>query len=459
MLKIYNSLTKKLEEFKPINDKLVKMYICGPTVYGPGHIGHARTYTIFDIIRRYLEYKKYKVKFIMNITDIHDDIIKEATKQNTNIFSLAEKHIKSFLQNQEILGNKKADKYPKVTENIKEIIKFIQELEKKGYTYVKDNSVYFSISKYKDYGKLSNIKVKKTITGTRIDTDKYDKENISDFVLWKKSKPNEPYWDSPWGKGRPGWHTECSVLIKKYLGEQIDIHGGGRDLIFPHHENEIAQSEAVSEKKPFVKYWMHAGFLTINNQKMSKSLGNYIEIDNALKEYNPRIIRFFIASAHYRSPLNWEKLYLIKPKESLKRIDEFISKLKNIEGKRKEANIELEKWKSSFIKAMNDDFNTPKALATLFTMIKEYNILLDKNEITKKQSSEILNFLEDIDNIFNFLIKKEKEIPKEILDLVKRRAILRKKKEWKKADKLRKEINQKGYQIEDTSKGTEINEI
>ncbi len=311
MLKIYNSLTKEKEIFKPLKAQKVSFYACGPTVYGPGHIGHARTYIAFDIIKRYLEYKGYKVKFVMNITDVHDDIISAAIKEKIDIFTLGNKYTKLFLEEQEKLGIKKADVYPRVTEHIKEIIKFIQELEKKGFAYERNGSVYFDVAKFKDYGKLSGIKPKEAKICTRVQTDKYEKKEACDFVLWKKIKSGEPFWESPFGKGRPGWHIECSVMSKKHLGEQIDIHAGAKDLKFPHHENEIAQSEAMIDK-PFVKYWLHAGLLTINGQKMSKSLGNYIEIGDVLKKWKSRTIRMFVCSSHYQSNLNWSEKNLFQ---------------------------------------------------------------------------------------------------------------------------------------------------
>jgi len=454
MLKLYNSFTKKKEIFKPLNNKEVSFYVCGPTVYGPGHIGHARTYIAFDIIRRYLEYKNYKVKYVMNLTDVHDDTIKQAQKEGTNIFTLSKKYIKLFLQDQKNLGIKPANVYPKVTDNIKEIIEFIEKLEKAKFAYESNGSVYFDVSKFKDYGKLSNVKIKQAKICTIIKTDKYEKNEASDFVLWKAKKPNEPNWKSPWSNGRPGWHIECSTMIKKYLGEQIDIHGGAEDLKFPHHENEIAQSEAIAKKKPFVKYWLHTGLLNIGGTKMSKSLKNFIIIPDVLKKWDVRTIRMFIASSHYRSNLNYTEKTLLQAKKNIKKIDEFIGKLKKVANK-KSVPIDklLLKTKKDFEKAMDDDFNTPEALASVFGMMKAIN----KIKISKTQAKKILNFLKQIDKIFNFLIpKKKQEIPQKIKELVKKREIYRKQKKWQQADAIRKEIANLGFLIKDISNGAQI---
>jgi len=459
MLKVYNSLTKKKEIFKPLKDKKVGFYVCGPTVYGPGHIGHARTYIAFDIIKRYLEYKGYKVKFVMNITDVHDDIISAAIKEKTDIFTLGNKYTKLFLEEQEKLGIKKADVYPRVTEHIKEIIEFIQELEKKDFAYEKNGSVYFHVSKFKNYGKLSGIKPEKAKICTRVQTDKYEKKEACDFVLWKKAKPGEPSWESKWSKGRPGWHIECSVMSKEHLGEQIDIHGGAKDLKFPHHENEIAQSEAIIDK-PFVKYWLHAGLLTINKQKMSKSLGNYIEIGDVLKKWEARTIRMFVASSHYQSNLDWSEKNLSQAKKNLERIDEFVNKLKaqnvkhNVTAQNAKLILQTEK---RFEDAMDDNFNTPEALATIFELIRAINPLLDKDQINKTQTKEILSFLKKIDKIFNFIFSAEKEkIPEVIKDLIEKREQLRQQKKWEQADKARKEIEKLGFEIKDTSGGATL---
>ena len=458
MIELYNTLTRKKEIFKPLRDGKVSFYACGPTVYGPGHIGHARTYIAFDVIRRYLEYKGYKVKFVMNITDVHDDIINSAIKEKIDIFTLGNKYASLFLKEQKNLGIKKASAYPRVTEHIDEIIKFIEVLEKKGFAYEKNDSVYFDVSKSKNYGKLSRIKLKEAKVCTRVNTDKYEKKEPCDFVLWKKAKVGEVSWTSPWGNGRPGWHIECSVMNKEHLGEQIDIHAGARDLIFPHHENEIAQSEAMTGK-PFVKYWLHGGLLRINGQKMSKSLDNYITISDSLKKWNVRIIRAFVISSSYQSDINWSEKNLSQAKENINRIDEFINKLKCVKNDENKAKIKkiIFDANQSFEVAMENNFNTPEALAAIFELIKRINPFLDKNQITKTQAKEILSFLKKIDKVFNFIFPVQKEkIPLVIKDMVKRRKQLRKEKKWAESDNIRKEIERLGFEIKDTATGTTI---
>lgn len=462
MLKLYNTLSRKKEVFKPRRSLQVGMYICGPTVYGPGHIGHARTYIAFDVIRRYLEYKGYKVKCIVNITDVHDDVIKESKRLKVLFLNLSEEYTKLFLKDMHLLRIKEANHYPRVTKHIEEIIKFITKLIKKGSAYKEKNSVYFDVSKFKDYGKLSGIKLKKTLTGTRVETDKYEREEASDFALWKASSPKEPGWSSPWGKGRPGWHIECSVMSQKYLGRQIDIHGGAKDLIFPHHENEIAQSESLISKKPFVKYWLHSGLLTIGGQKMAKSLKNYITIEKALENWSTRVLRLFIISSHYRSPQDFNEKALLQAQKGIERIDEFLDKLKKSKGRKRLAkNLALQAQKE-FEKAMNDDFNTPVALASLFRLITQGNYLLDKKRLTFSDAQDILKFLREIDKIFDFIFWKEskkEKIPENILILIKKREKYRKKGDYKKADQIRKEIKKEGYWLEDTKEGLKVKKL
>jgi len=388
-LRIYNSLTRKKEIFKPLKKGCVKMYVCGPTVYGPSHIGHARTYIAFDIIRRYLEYKKYKIKYIMNITDVHDDI-----KPETNTSKITQK----FLQDLKSLGVKRANAYPKVSQHIPEIKKLVKKLLKKGFAYKKDNAVYFDVSKCKNYGKLSGIKLDQAKTGTRVATDKYERKDVADFALWKKD--------------RPGWHIECSAMIMKHLGKQIDIHAGGVDLKFPHHENEIAQTEAVTNKQ-FVKYWLHSGMLNINGTKMSKSLKNYIEIPNLLKKYDPRVLRLFFASYHYRSQADFSEKLIKQAQASLARLDSFPD------------------GKLDITKELDNDFNTPRALAKIFKAKK---------------------WIPELENIFGISRKKIK-IPAKIKKLIQEREQARKNKDFKKSDKIREKIEKLDYQIKDTKSG------
>lgn len=462
MLKLYNTLSRKKEAFKPRKSLQIGMYICGPTVYGPGHIGHARTYIAFDVIRGYLEYKGYKVKFIMNITDVHDDVIKESKRLKVPFLNLSEEYTKLFLKDMRLLGIKEANHYPRVTKHIKEIIKFITKLIEKGCAYKEKNSVYFDVSKFKDYGKLSGIKLKKTLAGTRVETDKYEREEASDFALWKASSSKEPGWSSPWGKGRPGWHIECSAMSQKYLGRQIDIHGGAKDLIFPHHENEIAQSESLISKKPFVKYWLHSGLLTIKGQKMAKSLGNYITIEKALKNWPTRVLRLFVTSSHYRSPQDFNEKALRQAQKGIERIDEFLDKVKRLRGRKRPAKNSGLQAQKEFEKAMNDDFNTPVALASLFRLITQGNYLLDKEKLTFVDAQDILKFLRKIDKIFNFIFwkkSKKKRVPENILILIEEREKYRKRGDYKKADQIRKEIKKEGYWLKDTKEGPKVKKL
>ena len=466
MLKLYNTLSRKKEVFRPIKSQQINMYVCGPTVYGPGHVGHAKSYIAFDIIRRYLEYKGFRVKYIMNITDVHDDIFKAMNREKVSLLALTKKYTNLFLKEQKLLGIKKANHYPQVIKHIKEIISFVKILIKKGFAYEQDGSVYFNVLKFKDYGKLSGIKIKKALSGTRVEGDKYEKKEAVDFALWKRKKPGEPSWSSPWGEGRPGWHIECSVMSQKYLGQQFDIHGGAQDLIFPHHENEIAQSEAATGKKPFAKYWIHGGLLTINGKKMSKSLGNYIGIIQALKDWSPRAVRLFVASSHYRSSQDWNEKNLKKIKREIEKIDEFVEKLENLKkqkiNKKKSVKSLVSRTKKEFNKAMDDDFNTPVALSLILRLVRQGNSLIDKKQLTSSDAEDVLNVLKEIDQVFNFIFwKKEKKvkIPQKVKELVKQREKYRKNKDWKKSDEIRKQIKKLGYLVEDTQKRSKIKKL
>ncbi len=445
----YNSLTRKKERFKPIKDNLVRMYVCGPTVYGPSHLGHAVTYIRFDFIRRFLEFLGYKVKFVMNITDIHDDILKKARELKIPPQKLANKYTQEFFKDLESLKIKKAFKYPRVSEHLKEIIELIKILLKKGFAYETNDGVYFDISKFKNYGKLSGIKLEKEITGTRVKTDKYEKEEVSDFALWKKEN-DEWLFDSPWGKGRPGWHIECSAMSIKYLGIHFDLHGGALDLIFPHHENEIAQSEAAHNKK-FVNFYLHSGLLYVNGQKMSKSLGNYIELKDYLKKNSAAFLRFFVFLHHYRSPIDFNEKNLEEAKNSFNSLREKIAKLiqiKNLKGKKE---IKLKTYKVKILKALEDDFNSPLALSFIFSLLKEADDLLNKNELSENSRKEVLSFLKSLDKFLFFIFPWE-SIPLKIKNLVKKREKLRKNKKFNEADKIREKIKDLGYSLIDLQK-------
>ena len=467
-LKLYNTLTRKKEEFKPIQKGIVRMYTCGPTVYNHAHIGNFRSFVFMDILRRYLKYKGFRLKHVMNLTDVDDKTIRDSQKQRKTLKDFTEFYTKEFFRDLETLNIEMPEIIAKATDHIPEMVETVKILLKKGIAYKGDDgSVYFSIKKFPGYGKLAMLEkasLKEAASG-RVATDEYDKEHVRDFALWKAWEPSDGdiFWETEIGKGRPGWHIECSVMNKEHLAEQIDIHGGARDLIFPHHENEIAQTESLTGK-PFVKYWLHGGLLLIDGQKMSKSLGNYITISDVLKKWNFRIIRMLITSSLYQSELNWSEKNLLQAKQSLARIDEFVQKIKNMERENKEGKENQEKVKTmikkakeQFEKAMDDNFNTPKALSVLFKFIKQVNYLLAKNKINNIEAKEILSFLEELDKVFNFIFENKKiEIPDNIENLVEQRKTLRKEKKWEEADKIRQEIEQLGFEIKDTPKGVTI---
>jgi len=437
MIKFYNSLTKEKENFKPLKDKIIRMYVCGPTVYGPSHLGHAVTYIRFDFIRRYLEFLGYKIRFVMNITDIHDDILKKSRELKVKPKTLADKYTKEFFKDINSLKIKKAFKYPRVSDHLKEIINLIKILIKKGFAYETSDGVYFSVSKFKNYGKLSGRKLENAVTGTRVKTDKYEKEEVVDFALWKKEN-DEWLFDSPWGKGRPGWHIECSAMSIKYLGIPFDIHGGAIDLIFPHHENEIAQSESAYEKK-FVNFYLHSGLLYVNGQKMSKSLGNYIELRDYLKENSPRFLRFFVFKHHFRSPIDFNEKNIKEAKFSFESLNEKIAKLsqlRNIKGKIK---INIKNYERKIIDALNDDFNSPLALSYIFELLNEAENLLLKEDLSEESRKEMLNFLKKLDKFMLFLFPWQK-LSKKIRNLIKKRENLRNLKKFEEADKIREEL-------------------
>ena len=462
-MEFYNTLSRKTEKFNPLKKGEVGMYVCGPTVYGPAHIGHARTYIAFDFIRRYLEYRGFKVKFVCNITDIHDSMIEEANKQNITIFDLAKKNIKLFFKDMDGLGVKKADVYPRVTEHIKEIINLVKKLEKNGLAYETDDGVYFNVAKFKGYGKLSNIKLEKEKTGTRVETDKYEKEAARDFALWKKEKPGEPSWESPWGKGRPGWHIECSAMSSKYLGEQIDIHGGAVDLIFPHHENEIAQSEGATKKKPFVKYWIHTCFLNVEGEKMSKSLGNYLEVKDLLAKHDPKVFRFFIAQSHYSSRIDFTQKDMANAAKTLERFNGFIQRLQDVKGKDENPFVDdlVRKYEEKIVYALDDNFKTPVMWSVLFEFEHEINKLFGEKGLSEKDAKMVLDFLERIDSIFQAFTfeKKEVKVSSEQKKLIEQREKFRREKKWKEADKIRDELLKQGLQLLDTPEGVKIKKV
>jgi cysteinyl-tRNA synthetase len=438
VLKLYNTLTRKKEIFKPIKKGEVKIYVCGPTVNDVPHLGHARSQVSFDILRRYLKFYGYNVKFVSNITDIEDKIINKANEMGISIKELTERNYKAHMEDYSLLGISKPDIQPKATEYVKEMIELIKKLEKKGYTYIiSDDGVYFNISKFKDYGKLSHQKVENLKTGARVKI-KDDKKNKEDFVIWKFSKPSEPSWESPWGKGRPGWHIECSAMSYSILGLPLDIHGGGQDLIFPHHEDEIAQSEAGYGKK-FANFWIHNGIVNVDNVKMSKSLGNFKTIRDLLKKYKPEVIRYLIVSNQYRQSFDFSEKALENACNSYERLKNISEKIED-DGKINKEYIE------NFKKEMDDDLNTPNALQVLWKLIRD------------KEAYGKFKTIEKMDEVFGFkLLEKERiKIPEEVKKLAEEREKARKEKNWKKADEIRGKINKLGFVVNDISNGWEI---
>jgi cysteinyl-tRNA synthetase len=451
-MKIFNTLSGKKEEFIP-QDAEVKMYVCGVTPYSEAHIGHAMSYIIFDVIRRYLKFSGYRLKFVQNFTDIDDKIIDRANKRGIPATELAQQYSDSFMEDMDALNVSRADFYPRATEEIDKIIEVVQGLIDKGYAYETGGSVYFRVRKVDDYGKLAHRTLDSMMAGARIEIDE-DKEHPMDFTLWKASKPGEPSWTSPWGEGRPGWHIECSAMSLKYLGETIDIHGGGQDLIFPHHENEIAQSEGFTGKKPFAKYWMHNGLLQFGEDKMSKSLGNLITIKDALKDYSADTIRLFVLNSHYRSPLKYSLEAFQAADGAADRLRRTVEREDNTSNTNK---LDPEPYRRMFIEAMDDDFNTPQALASLFDLARAINQAADYGTDITEAKKVLTDLAQDV-----FGLKLEAasyEDNPEIQKLITERQIYRKEKRWKEADAAREKLAALGVAIEDTPTGAKITPI
>jgi len=471
-LRVYNTLTRQKEDFKPLKEGEVRMYVCGPTVYDLSHIGHARSAVAFDVIYRYLRYKGYGVTYVRNYTDIDDKIINRANQEGTSTEEIAERYIKAFDEEMKALGVELPTHRPKATETIPEMIGFIQTLIDKGYAYVMDGDVYYSVRRFKDYGRLSGKDIEELEAGARVEVDERKKDPL-DFALWKGSKPGEPWWESPWGKGRPGWHIECSAMSQRFLGETLDIHGGGKDLIFPHHENEIAQSEATTGK-PFVRYWLHNGFVNIEKEKMSKSLGNILTIRDALKNYSAEAIRLFLLSSHYRSPIDYSQDAL---RDATAELDRFYATLERMEGYRGQiegdfkTDIEKETYEkvssllTNFESAMDDDFNTALAIGNVFEIVRALNKLMD----IKGASHIILDAkksFKDMGSVLGVFNKTPEEyfrekrcrihIPPEdeIERLIRERDKARRRKDFKRADAIRDELEKEGITLEDTPRGT-----
>ncbi|WP_392486021.1 cysteine--tRNA ligase [Haloimpatiens sp. FM7315] len=459
-MKIYNTMSRKKEEFKPINPGEVKMYACGPTVYNFFHIGNARTFIIFDTIRRYLEYRGYKVNFVQNFTDIDDKMIKRANEEGITVKELGDRFIKEYYKDADGLNIERATTNPRATEFMDNIIKFVSDLIDKGYAYEVEGDVYFSTKKFKDYGKLSGQNIEDLQAGARISVDERKKDPM-DFAIWKSEKPGEPSWKSPWGKGRPGWHIECSCMVHDLLGETIDIHGGGMDLIFPHHQNEIAQSEARTGKK-FVNYWMHAAYLNIDNKKMSKSLNNFFTAREVLEMYSKDVIRFFMLSAHYRNQLNFSKDLLESAKSSVERIYNTIGNLESLLLEIKDNNnskdekdfeVKLQSYRDKYVEKMDDDFNTADAISVIFDLVKDINLNLNNNS-SKKIVNDALELIRELGSPLGILQDSTKgSLEEKIEKLIEDRQKARKEKNWALADQIRDELNSRGIILEDTPKG------
>ena len=455
-MRIFNTMSKTKEEFVPVDENEVKIYACGPTVYNFIHIGNARPLCVFDVLRRYLEYRGYNVKFVQNFTDIDDKIINRANEEGITFEEVSKKYIEEFWTDAHGLNFKDATIHPKATENIDEIIDIIKSLENKGYAYAVNGDVYFRTLKFKEYGKLSHQPIEDLVSGARIAVGDI-KENPLDFALWKGAKEGEPYWESPWGKGRPGWHIECSAMNRKYLGKTIDIHCGGQDLIFPHHENEIAQSECANGCS-FSKYWMHNGYINVDNVKMSKSLGNFFTVRDIAEKYDLQVLRFFMLSAHYRSPLNFSEELMEAAKNGLERITTAAENIKFIEDNAKITAIsdseeekisKLDEFIKKFEEAMEDDFNTADAVAAVFELVKFANTELN-DKSSKEFAANILEVLIKLSDILGLIVIKEKESDSEIDALIEERQEARKAKNFARADEIRDELKARGIVLEDT---------
>lgn len=459
-MKLYNTMTRKKEEFVPLHENEVRMYCCGPTVYNYFHIGNARPFIIFDTFRRYLEYKGYKVTYVQNFTDIDDKMIQKANEEGITVAELAERFIEEYFKDADALGIKRASYHPRATDHIEDIIQFIEKLIEKGYAYEVDGDVYFDTTAYEDYGKLSKQNLEELEAGARIQPGE-KKKNPMDFALWKAQKPGEPAWDSPWGKGRPGWHIECSVMATKYLGETIDIHAGGQDLTFPHHENEIAQTEALTGK-PFARYWLHNGYINVDNRKMSKSLGNFFTVRDISREYDLEVVRLFMLSAHYRNPVNFSHELLDQAKSALERLynaknnlDHLLRQTQDRELTQQEHKLydEMDGYIKKFEEAMEDDINTADALAVIFDLVRDANTHL-KAESSKKLVQKTYDVFKTLTHILGIVQKKQEiTLDEEIEALIEKRQQARAAKDWATADKIRDDLRKRGIILEDTPTG------
>jgi cysteinyl-tRNA synthetase len=458
-IQLYNTLTRKKETFVPLEEGKVKMYVCGPTVYNYIHIGNARPAIVFDTVRRYMEYRGYEVQYVSNFTDVDDKLIRAANQLGESVPAIADRFINAYYEDVTALGCQKADVHPRVMENMDIIIDFISQLVEKGYAYESAGDVYFRTRKFDDYGKLSHQSIDDLQIGARIEVGDRKQDDL-DFALWKAAKEGEIYWESPWGLGRPGWHIECSAMAKKYLGETIDIHAGGQDLTFPHHENEIAQSEALSGKL-FSRYWMHNGYINIDNEKMSKSLGNFVLVHDIIKKHNPQVLRFFMLSVHYRNPINYSEELLESTRAAFERLTTSYQNLKH----RKEASTDLtdtnQEWlekiaklHQEYIEAMDDDFNTAKAISVLFDLSKLANYyLLEKNTAVEVIDAFTIQF-EELFHVLGLTFEKEEMLDEEIDALIEKRIQARKDRNFQLSDQIRDQLKEMNIILEDTPQGT-----
>lgn len=457
-MRIFNTMTRQKEEFIPNNPDEVKIYACGPTVYNYIHIGNARPLCVFDVLRRYLEYRGYNVKFVQNFTDVDDKIIKRANEEGITFEEVSKKYVEEFWTDANGLNFKKASVHPKATENIDEIINIIKTLEEKGYAYAVDGDVYFRTLKFKEYGKLSHQPIEDLQSGARIAIGE-KKENPLDFALWKAAKEGEPYWDSPWGKGRPGWHIECSAMNKRFLGDTIDIHCGGQDLIFPHHENEIAQSECANGCT-FSKYWMHNGYINVDNVKMSKSLGNFKTVREIANVYGYEVIRYFLISSHYRSPINYSLEIIEQCKSALERLytcrESLDFALKNAKDIPDDEELikKLNSHREQFITAMDDDLNTADGVAAVFELVKDINTSILDKEVSKNVCQTAAAVFDELCDVLGILYnRKNNDVDSDIEALIEERQQARANKDWATADRIRDELKAKGIILKDTPQG------
>lgn len=466
-MKIYNTMTRKKEDFVPIDESEIKMYVCGPTVYNYIHIGNARPAVVFDTLRRYFEYKGKEVKYIQNFTDVDDKIINKSLEEGVSAQEVSEKYIEEYFDDADALNLQRATVHPKVTENMAEIIDFVKTLVDKGYAYESEGDVYYSTRKFAGYGKLSGQNIEDLEAGARVSVGEKKRDPL-DFALWKARKQEgEPAWESPWGMGRPGWHIECSAMSNKYLGETIDIHAGGQDLAFPHHENEIAQTEAYTGKK-FANYWMHNAYITIDNEKMSKSKGNFFTVRDIRKDYSGEEIRFFLLSGHYRSPINFSRDLMIQSRNGLARMHNAKQNLEHLVQNGAEIMTEqetaelqrLDAFRDKFDSAMEDDLNTADAISVVFELIREVNTIV-KDGASREFAAKALSLLSELTGVLGILGGSEESdrIPAEIEALVQERQEARKAKNFARADEIRDLLREKGFEVEDTPQGPRIHKL